>query len=534
METDHQAHPGVTDLRGYVDSLRRHALLIVAIAIGAAIAAYVISTLQFERYRAETTLLFSPEVTEAGDERIRSVDTLAKLAVSQSVLAPVAKARGYSSSAALAGDLKVTGDANADILTITATAAIPQRARDLANAVSRSLIEWRNQKRQQLLRANIQVLERQLNLLTRRGVPSDDPAIADLRSQITASRAELLVDNPDLSVITPATTPGSPYTPRPKRNAAIGFMVGLLLGLVIASLRERLDRRIRSVDEIEELYDAPTLGLVPFAERGDRSQQLADFIGASPLADAYRTIRTNLSLVRLAVDEHSVIVVSSAAPQEGKSAVTANLALSLAMADRRVLAVSADVHAPALHEYFTRYFRERRARAEIPDTPTGNGVSPLPRSGPGIVEVLAGDVPFEQAVRQVGTGGGLSGTGRLDMLASDRTFFDPAVLYQSEAMAQFLNRVKNAYDVVLIDVPPLIATADAALLAKHADVLLLVARVNHLTRNQARRAIRMMETTDIAPAGIIITGEFETELTYGSGYYTPASPGERPVTSRRA
>jgi Mrp family chromosome partitioning ATPase len=119
------------------------------------------------------------------------------------------------------------------------------------------------------------------------------------------------------------------------------------------------------------------------------------------------------------------------------------------------------------------------------------------------------------------------------MLASDRTFFDPAVLYQSDAMRQFLKRVKNAYDVVLIDVPPLIATADAALLAKHADVMLLVARVNHLTRNQARRAIRMMETTDLTPAGIIITGEFETELTYGTGYYTP-SPGERPVASPRA
>jgi receptor protein-tyrosine kinase len=533
MEADHHTAHGVTDLRGYVDSLRRHAVLIVAIAVGAAVAAYVISTLQFERYRASTTLLFSPDVTEGSDDRGRSIDTLVQLAGSERVLAPVAKAQGYDSSKKLARDIAVSGDANADILTIKASAAIPERARNLANAVARSLIDWRNAKRERLLGANIQVLERQLALLTRRGVPSNDPAVSDLRTQLTEARAERLVDTPDLSVITPATTPSAAYTPKPKRNAAIGFIVGLLLGLVITSLRERLDRRIRSVDEIEELYDAPTLGLVPFTERGDRSQQLADFIGASQLADAYRTIRTNLSLVRLAGDEHSVIVVSSAAPQEGKSAVTANLALSLAMADRRVLAVSADVHAPALHEYFTRYFRERKARAEVPDTPTGNGVSPLPRSGPGIVEVLAGDVPFEQAVRQVGTGGGLSGTGRLDMLASDRTFFDPAVLYQSDAMRQFLKRVKNAYDVVLIDVPPLIATADAALLAKHADVMLLVARVNHLTRNQARRAIRMMETTDLTPAGIIITGEFETELTYGTGYYTP-SPGERPVASPRA
>jgi tyrosine-protein kinase len=212
--------------------------------------------------------------------------------------------------------------------------------------------------------------------------------------------------------------------------------------------------------------------------------------------------------------------------------VTANLALALAMADRRVLAVSADVHSPALHEYFARYFRERRARAEIPG-PMGNGVTPLPDASPGIVEVLAGDVPFEHAVRRVGTGGGLSGAGRLDMLASDRTFFDPAVLYQSDAMREFLKRVRGAYDVVLIDAPPFIVTADAALLAKHADVVLLVARVNHLTRNQARRAVRVMQTTDITPAGIVITGDFETDIAYGRSHYT-ARPGERPAAVQRA
>src|SRR4029453_9568342 len=192
MEHEQQAH-GVTDLRSYVDSLRRHALLIVAIAIGAAVAAYVISTLQFERYRASTTLLFSPDVSEGTDDRGRSIDTLVQLAGSERVLAPVAKAQGYDSSRKVARDVTVSGDANADIVTIKATAAIPARARDLANAVARSLIGWRNEKRDRLLAANIQVLERQLTLLSRRGVASDDPAASDLRTQLTEARAERLV-----------------------------------------------------------------------------------------------------------------------------------------------------------------------------------------------------------------------------------------------------------------------------------------------------------------------------------------------------
>jgi succinoglycan biosynthesis transport protein ExoP len=530
METTERHDLRVTDLRGFLDSLKRNALLIAAVAIGVAAAAYVISTLQLEQYKASTTLLFSPGVGDTDGDPGRSIDTLVQLAGSNRVLTPVAKAQRDGADA-LRQAIRVTGDANADILTITATARVPERAKTLANSVANSLIAYQNEKRERLIRANIQVLRRQLDLLERRGVPASDAVVQDLRAQLTAANAELLVDDPDLSIITPAEVPSAAFTPQPKRNAAIGLIVGLLLGLVLASLRERLDRRIRSVDEIETLYGAPTLGLVPFAERGDRSQQLADFIGASPLADAYRTIRTNLSLVRLAGD-HSVIVVSSAAPQEGKSAVTANLALALAMADRKVLAISADVHSPALHEYFARYFRERLARAEIPG-PMRNGVTPLLSSNPGIVEVLAGDVPFEHAVRRVGTGGGLSGAGRLDMLASDRTFFDPAVLYQSDAMKQFLKRVRDAYDVVLIDAPPFIATADAALLAKNADVVLLVARVNHLTRNQARRALRMMHATDVTPAGIVITGEFETDIAYGTGYYT-ARPGDRPAAVQQA
>ena len=323
-------------------------------------------------------------------------------------------------------------------------------------------------------------------------------------------------------MLTEAAAPNNPSSPHPTRNAAIGFIVGLVLGIMLGVLRDRLDRRTRGIDEVEAVYRAPMLGMVPFTKRRAlRSELLADFSGAGLLADSYRTIRTNLSLFRLNSSDCTVVVISSAIAGEGKSAVAANLAHALSVTGKNVLAVSADLHNPTLHEYFgitspdaaSAAVLQRIDAARTPSTKPGPA-----RSASGLVQVLAGEVALNDAVRIIGLSQRERASGgSLALLANSSTFFDPAALFSSGQMQRFLQQAKQKYDVVVFDTPPLLANADAALLAQSADVLVMVARLNHLTRNQARRAVRVMGAAHISPTGIIVTGDID-EPSYGYGY----------------
>jgi Mrp family chromosome partitioning ATPase len=256
-------------------------------------------------------------------------------------------------------------------------------------------------------------------------------------------------------------------------------------------------------------------------------------------------------------DGPSVIVVTSATAEEGKSAVTANLARALSITGRRVLAISADLHNPALHEYFPSGYKESDLAAYTDDDPlrervihdptlknyfaTGYGGDDTGRDGvkdssrrrktsglgerwagpskpKGLVPVLAGEIGLEKAVyiiplmaeeRERG--------GSLHLLADDRLFFDPAALLSSDSMRQLLKQARQEYDAIVLDTPPLLANADATLLAESAEILIIVARLDHLTRNQAQRAFRVMASMRLSPSGIIVTGEAEDGF-YGYGY----------------
>ena len=274
----------------------------------------------------------------------------------------------------------------------------------------------------------------------------------------------------------------------------------MLLGAGLAFVRERVDRRVRSIEQLEHAYGLPLLGVVPFvraASRGKRPAALANFDSASNLADSFRNIRTNLQLVNLHEehDDPRVIVVSSAVPGEGKSAVAANLAASLASTGRRVLALSADLRSPSLHEYFGR------------------------RHDDGLIQVLAGERELNDAARHVSLNGNVpSSSGDLSLLGSAERIFDPAVLFQSKAMAALLTEAKGLYEVIVVDAPPLLATADATVLAQQGDTLVLVARLGTVTKQDAARTLRALSLADLTAIGVVAIGHSDPDEGYGYGY----------------
>lgn len=524
-----------SDLREFFLLLRRHALLIVFATVLTALVTFAVTFTQAKQYSSSTTLLYAPTPSTAVQDPVRDIATITGIGTSNAVLQPVALQR-HLTLAALKSDLSISSDPNANLIKVSATAGTADTAAALANGVASALIAYQSRGRKQLFDAQIVSLQHQLQAFAGRSDPSSVAAASDLRTQLAEARAQLAVASPDLSVLTEASPPSGSSSPHPARDGAIGLFAGLILGVLLGVLRDRLDRRVRGVGEVEALYHAPLLGMVPFLKRHPvRAEMLADFSEAGALADAYRAIRTNLALVRLGSQTTTVIVVTSATSQEGKSAVSANLGCALSVMGKNVLAVSADLHSPSLHEYFATVFAE----GDLPFRPPAGDRPRLPRSGrlaqatvpAGLVQVLAGEVSLSDAARVVPFARpAREGGGSLTLLADASTFFDPAVLLGSDAMAAFFTQAKREYDVIVLDTPPLIANSDAALLAQAADVVVVVARLDHLTNNQARRAVRTMAAARVVPTGLVITGELE-EPDYGYGYRDRATVVEPETVS---
>ncbi|MFZ0341519.1 MAG: hypothetical protein WAL31_04220, partial [Gaiellaceae bacterium] len=549
-----------SDLRAFLALFRRHAVLIAVVTILTGVIAYAVTSQQAAQYSSTAALEFTePANAPANADPARDVSTLVGVGTSSSVLDAVAKKHDMT-PAQLRKAISVTGNPDADLISISATSGSATGAEALAQDVAQGMINYTTTQTQQSLREQIVSFGTQLQRLAGHTDAVSVAAASNLRVQLAQAKAELSSATSPLSILSPATVPSSPSSPHPARDAGIALLAGLVLALMLAAVRDRLDRRIRELEDVEAVYHAPTLGVVPFAhgrKKLSRSSQVADFSGAAPLADAYRTIRTNLTLMETHHDGPSVIVVTSAIAGEGKSAVTANLAQALSVTGRRVLAISADLHNPALHKYFPGGYQESDLfgdaeadplRERTLDDPTLNAYfstgyggddaesepKPDPRrrrkasglgerwTGPtrpqGLVPVLAGEVPLDKAVYVIP----LSSQerergGSLHLLADGGTFFDPAALLSSDAMRQLFKEASQNYDAIVVDTPPLLANADATLLAQSANILVLVARLDHLTRNQARRAYRAMISMRLSPSGVIVTGEVE-EGAYGYGY----------------
>lgn len=472
--------------------------LVLLTAALVASASYIASRLQSPKYRATETLLYAPsDSTAAPVDHTRAIGTLAALAKTDQVISDAARRIGLSSTT-LKDAVTVSAADNEDLIRISATSGNASTAARYARTLGLSFVDWRKTIQGDLISGRISSLRDQLTQLSGRTNPSSVAAAADLRVQLAEAEAELANSTGDLREVAPAVPPSSPYTPHPVRNLGVGLIAGLLLGAGLAFVRERADRRLRSLEQLEHAYGLPMLGVVPFvraAARGKRSAALANFETASNLADAFRNIRTNLQLVRLNEGDTRVVVVSSAVPGEGKSAVAANLAASLASTGRRVLALSADLRSPSLHEYFGR------------------------RHDDGLIQVLAGEMELTDAARPVSLNGASpSSSGGLALLGSAERIFDPAFLFQSKAMGNLLTKAREQYEFIIIDAPPLLATADAIVLAQQGDALLLVARLGTLTRQDAERTLRALGIAELSAVGVVAIGHADPDEGFGYGY----------------
>lgn len=289
------------------------------------------------------------------------------------------------------------------------------------------------------------------------------------------------------TVVDRATVPSTPVSPRPVRNLGLGLLLGLLVGAGLAVLREILDNRIRSVQDISTVsgQEVPLLGNI-FYDKNAVSQPLVRELPADhPRREAFRVLRTNLSFVDPGA-AHKVYTVTSALPGEGKSSTATNLAQVLADGGYRVLLVEADLRRPRAAEYLNV------------------------ESGVGVTTILLGRVDLADAIQPIAPD--------FDFLASGRVPPNPAELLQSDEMVKLLAQVRDEYDLVLVDAPPLLPVTDAAVLATETDGAIVVVRHGATTTDQYASALDRLAAVDARLCGTIVTMTPAARRGDGSGY----------------
>lgn len=457
------------DLSQFLGVLRtRWKFVIVTLGMGALITALV-TVLVPPTYGSTATLLISTPSTGVVDTytasltAVQRADSYANLAKNSEVLTRVAeRLNNEVSPSQLAGQIDVTVVQDTLLLRVDARAASPDLAQQIATVESDEIIR----------------------LVKNLETPSDEDVPAPIIARV-AGKALL------------STTPVAPNVPL---NLAVGLLLSLLIGIAGALVRDKLDTSVKTGDDIEEITESSLLVTLPFDPAVKRNPLSVEDHGGS-LGEAFRVLRTNLQFSNLDA-KRQMLVISSAVPEEGKTFVATNLAISMAKGGRSVLLVDADMRNPNVSELLG----------------LENSV--------GVITVLLGRTTLEQSIQEHVSGVHFLGTGPQPP--------NPAEVLDTQAMRDLLGRLRTEYDVVIIDAPPILPVADAAILASEVDGVLLLARYGSTSRDQLRQAVSRIDSVGGRLLGTILNRAPRSGLGgYGYGYgYGYGTIAEQPRSVR--
>lgn len=291
-------------------------------------------------------------------------------------------------------------------------------------------------------------------------------------------------------VFDPAHSLPGRVSPRPVRNVVIAIVLGLILGLVAAFLREHFDNGLRTREDIERAYGLPVIGQVPFSRRGKEERDIA-WSGRGETAEAFRSVRSNLQYLGIQRPLRSLLV-TSASPEQGKTTVAANLALTIARWGGSVVVVDADLRRPRLEQAF--------------------GVEPF---GPGLTSVLVGAADLRDVVREQPLPQDDGEEVRLSFVPSGPLPPNPSELLASTAMTALLDRLAAEFEYVVVDSPPVLVVADALELARNVDGVALVVRRGQSSTDEARELRAVVDRLGINLVGVIMS-DAEPVRPYGT------------------
>jgi polysaccharide biosynthesis transport protein len=284
------------------------------------------------------------------------------------------------------------------------------------------------------------------------------------------------------SLVDPAEVPTVPVKPRKTLNTLLGLLIGFGVGLSIAWGLTARDTTVHTPDDLEQALGFAFLGAmmrfrIPPKERwwGELVVQVRP---QSPEAEVFRTVRTNIMLARSELPSKALLL-TSVTPQEGKTLVTANLAVALAQAGRKVLLVDADMRKPSLGKLFHT-------------SEAGLGLE-----RPGLSQLLQGDASLDEVTHP-------TAVKRLSLIPCPTPAAYPSELLESEHLVALIARAKERYDFVLFDSPPLLAVTDAAILASRVDGVVLVVKSDAIPSELLRQAMARLADVKATVVGSVL------------------------------
>jgi Mrp family chromosome partitioning ATPase len=473
------------EVRRYLDALRRSLPLVIAIVVVLAGSIYVVSTALPKRYKATASIVqrTNSVIDQGGsvDTITRDLNTIDALLTTDDVLSAAAREVGGETTDTLREKVSSTVDPNANLIYVTAKDAGATRAAQIANAVASTFVaEQANIERRQFERARADLQD---ELARVQGQATQEQAIRDRISQLGISIATA---GTDLAVAQRADAPKTQDTPRPLRNTALGIVLGLFLGVLVALARDQLVPRVSGSRELSRLLELPVLVSIPYT-RTRRAKGRRGRVLSGIEYETYQTLGTSVRFSLTPADGPHVILVTSALHAEGKSTVTMRLGRALAHAGHRTLLVSADMRWPTLHN--------------LVSVDIGPGLADLLESFSGSVAPAR-----EQVVTHIVRAPGQR-RGALDVLPSGKKPNDPTGLLADTSLDIVFDAIADLdYTYVLIDAPPLLGIADTQALARRATSLLYVARLDRVTLENVVDARDVLDRVDIPAVGLVVIG----------------------------
>ena len=456
------------------------------LTVGAVVA---LTVAQDKRYVASASLLFrDPEFDQKlfgstafapSSDPKREAETNVRLASLGVVADRTAKRLGGGltrEEVSDAVDVKAEGDS--DVASVNATDGSPRFAALLANTFAEQFISFRRDADRRKVAQATALIRNDLDSMAateRRGVQGR--ALRERLSQL-ATLGSLQTGNAEL--VQPAEVPSTPSFPKPLVNVALAIVVGLILGLGVALLLERLDRRVREPEEFEELFGRPILGAIPVNPELIASGSSG--IVASEHTEPFRMVRANLRYFDVGRHIKS-LVITSATPSEGKTTVALNVAIAAAESGARVILIEADLRRPTL-----------AVRTGISSAPGLTSALTHQSDLAGVTAELALERPDVKGSREI----------KLDLIPAGAVPPNPAELLESQEMDELIKAAEAEYDLVVIDTPPASLVSDSIPLLARVDAVIAVARLDLSTRDAAIDLRRQLEKLHAPLVGIVI------------------------------
>ncbi|WP_084104815.1 polysaccharide biosynthesis tyrosine autokinase [Demequina sp. NBRC 110056] len=406
------------ELQDYAKVLRAHWIAIAAFTLAGALLAFGWTLTQTKVYTANASAIITTGVSEdlgqalVGDNYAKSrVKSYVDIAESRRVAEYAIDTLGLDTSPqALVGRVSVTNPLDTAVLRISADAASPQEAMDLAEAWIEGMV------------VAVQLLEN--NVSTVEELPATATSVVELQT------------------LDSAVLPGAPSYPNTQLSVALGLLVGAALGVAYALIRGAVDRRLRTPANVEKEFDLPVLGAIPF----DKSIAAKGALAPNPefaTVESIRELRTNLQFMDVD-NPPRLIVITSSLPGDGKSTVSINLARAIADSGQAVVLVDADLRRPRIARYLGLV------------------------EGAGLTDVLVGRAELDDVLQDFGPGG------KLKVLGAGSVPPNPSELVGSATMRKVLDDLDPNAIVLIDSPPLIPVTDAAILTARTDGALVVV------------------------------------------------------------